>query len=295
MVRNGKGVIMKNKNILITGGTSGMGKATALRLAKLGTRLLLVGHNQAKGDAALADIIATSGNERVTYARADLSVLTEMRRLAEFTRGHFKRLDALVHAAGGVFPSKRILTEDGVEFSFALQFLARFVLTGELYEPLLVAADPKVVSLAGGGTVSGQLDFDNLNGETDYRWYRAIAKDAQANDLLTLEQIDQYPGITFYNYGPGFVLTNTVMRNAAARIFFKTLARPLTRSPESAADDIVMLLAGDYPSGLYDKRLQRNDPPIWADATARKRLWDYGTQLAIRTMQEPPEPVSAET
>jgi NAD(P)-dependent dehydrogenase (short-subunit alcohol dehydrogenase family) len=83
--------IMQDKNVLITGGTDGMGKATAHQLAKLGARLLLVSRNRDKGEAAVSEIIRSSGNETVTFLAADLSLVCDMRRAAEQIRGAFDR------------------------------------------------------------------------------------------------------------------------------------------------------------------------------------------------------------
>ena len=92
---------MQERNILITGGTDGQGKAAAHQLAEMGARLLLVGRNRQRGEAAVAEITAASGSETITFFQADLSLVREMRRVAEHTRRSFDRLDVLLHAAGG--------------------------------------------------------------------------------------------------------------------------------------------------------------------------------------------------
>jgi NAD(P)-dependent dehydrogenase (short-subunit alcohol dehydrogenase family) len=272
--------MMQDRNILITGGTSGMGKATANQLAKMGARLLLVGRNRDKGEAAVTEIIRTSGSGAVTFLQADLSLMREVRRAAEHIRQTFEQLDVLVHGAGGVFPQQRTLTDEGVELSFAVQYLARFVLTNELLDLLRAAPAPQVVSIAGGGDESKRVDFDNLNGEKSYSVLGAVAKAAATNDLLTLEQIARYHDITFYNYGPGMVRTATLMRTLPMRLLFNTVGRPFTRTAEQAANDIVALLTGEYPDGFYERSLKRNEPSAAKlDAASRARLWDYGEKL----------------
>ena len=136
---------MQDRNILITGGTDGMGKATAHQLAKLGARLLLVGRNRDKGEAAVSEIIRTSGSQTVFFLQADLSLVREMRRAAEHIRATFDRLDVLVHSAGAVFPQKRTETDEGLEISFAVGYLARFALTHELLDLLYAAPAPQVL------------------------------------------------------------------------------------------------------------------------------------------------------
>jgi len=278
---------MQDRNILITGGTDGMGKATAHQLAKMGARLLLVGRNRDKGEAAATEIIRTSGSETVTFLQADLSLMRAVRRAAEHIRGTFDRLDVLVHSAGGVFPQKRMQTDEGLEMSFAVGYLARFVLTNELLDLLHAAPAPQVLSIAGAGAGFGQGDFDNLNGEKSYSMFGAVAKFAGTNDLLTLEQIARYPDITFYNYGPGPVRTKLLMGTLPMRLFFSTLGRPFSRSPEQVAVDIVTLLTDEYPGGLYGRSLKRNEPSAeMSDAAPRARLWDYGETLTPNIYKE---------
>jgi len=267
---------MQNSNILITGGTDGMGKATANQLATMGARLLLVGRNRAKGEAAVAEIIQTSGNEAVTFLQADLSLVRELRCTAEHIRQIFDHLDGVVHGAGGVFPSGRAQTDEGLELVFAVQYLARYVLTNELLDLLHAAPTPQVVSIAAGGGSNG-VDFDNLQGEKSYSGFDAVARAGALNDLLTLEQMAQYNNIAFYNYGPGIVRTATFMGNSLMRLFFNTVGRPFTRTTEQAAADIVTLLTGKYQSGFYGSSLKRNQTAAVKPDAAR--LWSYSKQL----------------
>jgi NAD(P)-dependent dehydrogenase (short-subunit alcohol dehydrogenase family) len=98
---------MQERNILITGGTDGQGKAAAHQLAEMGACLLLVSRNRQKGEAAATEISAASGCETVTFFQADLSLVREMQRVAEHAQQSFDRLDVLLHAAGGGFPNQR--------------------------------------------------------------------------------------------------------------------------------------------------------------------------------------------
>jgi NAD(P)-dependent dehydrogenase (short-subunit alcohol dehydrogenase family) len=259
-----------------------MGKATAHQLAKMGARLLLVSRNRDKGEAAVHEIIRFSGNEAVTFLAADLSLVHDMRRAAAHIRQTFNRLDALVHASGGLFPRQRTLTDEGLELSFAIQYLARFVLTNELLDLLHAAPTPRVLSIAGGAWGSKQVDLDDLHSQRSYGKFKAIGKTAALNYLLTLGQLARYQDITFYNYGPGLVRTATVTDNMAImRLFMNTVGRLFSRSPEEAANDIVALLAGDHPGGFYGVSLKQNEPPTAAksDAALSEKLWDDSKKL----------------
>jgi NAD(P)-dependent dehydrogenase (short-subunit alcohol dehydrogenase family) len=273
---------MQNRNILITGGTDGMGKATAHQLARMGARLLLVSRNRDKGEAAVAEIIDASGNKAITFLAADLSLVRDMQRAAAHIRQTFNRLDGLVHSAGGTFPGRRTLTDEGLELSFAIQYLARFVLTNELLDLLNVAPAPQVLAIAGGAWGSKQAEFDNLQSEKSYGKFKVIGKTAALNYLLTLGQLAQYPEITFYNYGPGLVRTATVTENVAImRLFMNTVGRLFSRSPEQAANDIVALLTGEYPAGFYQVSLKQTGSPTAAesDVALSEKLWDYSQKL----------------
>lgn len=275
---------MQNRNIVITGGTDGMGKAVAIRLAKLGPRLLLISRNPNKGNAAVAEIKQLSGNNDVTFLQANLSLAKNVKRAAEQIRETFDRLDVLVHAAGNLFPGKRTLTDEGLELSFAIQCMARFLLTNELLGLLHAAPDPQVLSLMGGGTITGQVDFDNLQGEKSYGRFQAINATSRAGDLLTLGQIECLPNITFYNYGPGLVRSGQIVRNPVTGLFFNSVGRLFSRSPEEAADDIVLLLTGQYDSGFYIELGKENDLPECADAQSIKRMWEYNEAVVDKIL-----------
>ncbi|HEX5915149.1 MAG TPA: SDR family NAD(P)-dependent oxidoreductase, partial [Rubrobacter sp.] len=126
---------MGGKTVLITGGTSGIGKATAMALAAMDANVVVVGRNQERGEAAVEEISARSHNESVDLLLADLSVQSEVRGLAEEFQGSHDRLDVLVNNAGLV-QSKRTETPDGIETTLAINHLAPFLLTNLLLERL---------------------------------------------------------------------------------------------------------------------------------------------------------------
>lgn len=280
---------MQERNILITGGTDGQGKAAAHQLAEMGARLLLVGRNRQRGEAAVTEITAASSSETITFLQADLSLVREMRRVAEHTRRSFDRLDVLLHAAGGGFPNQRTVTDEGLEQSFAVQVLARYVLTEELLGALRDAPAPQVISLAGGGTVSEPVDLNDLDGEEDYGGkFGAIERASVANDLLTLAQIEHYQDIAAYNYGPGLVRTKTVGGDSALmRLAMNTIGRLFSRSPEESANDMVDLITREtpLPSGFYGPSLEQNQPAAATPDEASK-LWAYCAGLIENLPQE---------
>jgi NAD(P)-dependent dehydrogenase (short-subunit alcohol dehydrogenase family) len=263
---------MQKLNVLITGGTDGIGKAIARRFATTGANLILVGRNRTKGETAAGEIIRSSGHPAVDYLQADLSLLSEVRRTAERIRRSWDRMDILVHCAGGAFPLRRTVTAEGLEWVFAVQYFARFLLTRELLDSLGAAPAPKVASIAGGGGFH-QVDFPNIQGERKYDMFGAINRAGTLNNLLTLDQTTRYPDITFYNYGPGMVRTAVMKSNWLMALVFNTAGRLISRTAEEASNDVVRLLMEEWPGGFYGPSLQRKKASASADDALKLKIY----------------------
>jgi len=272
------------ETLLITGGSDGMGRATALRLAGPDTHIVLVGRSPQRGDEARRAVEAAGSP--ATFLPIDLSTRAGVTDLAREIRSRAPRLDALVHSAGGTFSGRRIMTDEGVEQSFAIQVLARFALTELLLEPLRAGA-ARVVSVAAGGGSGSTLDLDDLQGERTHSRFGSILKQAVANDLLSWEQMRRYEGIAFCNYGPGLVRTKVTTPNLVMRVALDTVGRLFTRSPEEAAADIAALVRETYAPGFYGPGLTfRGAQPKATDPVLSARLWDYCADLAGANARE---------
>ena len=140
---------MDEKVCLITGATSGIGKATAMGLASMGASVVMVGRDRGRGEAALAEIKETSANASVDLMLADLSSQEEIRRLADEFKEAYPRLDVLINNAG-LFRSERITTADGLETTFAVNHLAYFLLTNLLLDVLKSSAPSRIVNVSSG-------------------------------------------------------------------------------------------------------------------------------------------------
>lgn len=268
------------RTIVITGATSGMGRAAAIELARWGARLLLVGRNRERCEAVKAECFADTANREIDYVIADLSTIREVRRAADEIRQRLGRVDTLVNSAGGTFLKQRTVTEEGFELAFVLQYLSRHLLAEELLDRLRESEDPCVITIAGGGRYIKPIDLDDLQSERDYKWFRVIAKTATLNDLHTQAQTQRHEGITFINYGPGLVRTNTTMATGMSRIFFQTVGRLFSRSPEQAGADIAKLASGGYESGFYGPKLACSVPE-WTQVNANLAadLWNKTEEL----------------
>src|SRR5215203_5258725 len=182
--RHGGG--MGEKVCLITGATSGIGKATAMGLATMGASVVMVGRDRGRGEAVMAEIKEKSSNASVDLMLADLSSQEEIRRLTDEFKEAYPRLDVLIINAG-LFRGERITTADGLETTFAVNHLAYFLLTKLLLDVLKASAPSRIVNVSSGEQRNGTIDFDDLQGEKGYKGAKAYSQSKLANVLVTYE------------------------------------------------------------------------------------------------------------
>ncbi len=175
---------MTGKTVLITGGTGGIGKASAVGLASLGARVGIPGRDRGRAEAAAAAIATESGNRAVDVFVGDLSSQVEVRRLAAEILAAYPRLDVLLNNVGG-FWAHRHVTADGLERTFALNHLAPFLLTNLLLDRLTASAPSRIVTVSSGAQSMGRIDFDDLMGERKYRGQAAYNQSKLANVMFT--------------------------------------------------------------------------------------------------------------
>lgn len=271
---------LDQQTALITGGTGAIGKETALRCAQLGAAVIIVGRDPAKGAACAAEIKAEVVDGSVTFLQADLS---RMRNVSEFAMrlpARASRLNILIHCAG-VTLRERTITDEGFETVFAVQYLARFLLTARLLDLLVANKSPCVIDVSGGGTVKTRVDFDNLNGEKHYDGIHALRHEAVLNDMFILESQKRQAGVRFYNYGPGYIAT-PLLQNLAlpTRMISRVAGSFIGIKPSQAAEDITNLVLSDKPSGLYTRNGKRNEPTLFTGSTEKRaELWQITEKM----------------
>jgi retinol dehydrogenase 14 len=270
---------------MVTGASSGIGRAVARGLAERGARVLLVARDRARGDAAAADIRAAAGGDApVEVELADLAVQAAVRDLAARVAARLDRLDVLVNNAGTQF-GRRELTVDGVERTFALNHLGYFLLTILLLDLLKASAPARVVNVASDAHLHASIDPDDPQGLRDWSSSRAYGRSKLANVLFTYELARRLEGsgVTVNCAHPGVVATG-FGREAGPLLRLGTrLARPFLLTPEQGADTIVWLasapeLAG-ATGGYYAQRQQRRSGPASYDRDAARRLWQASQEL----------------
>ncbi|HWY25461.1 MAG TPA: SDR family NAD(P)-dependent oxidoreductase [Nevskia sp.] len=231
---------LDGRTAVITGASSGIGRAAALWLARLGARVVLVGRDAGKLADTKADIVADCGNVEVAVQRADLLSLRQTRALARRLLDSEPRIDVLVNNAGALF-ERRELTAEGLERSFALNLLSPYVLTEALIPAL--PAGGRIVNVSSGGMYLQALQLDDLNyAQGRYSGTKAYARAKRGLVALGLDWAERLAprGISAQVMHPGWVDTPGV---TAALPRFHRAMRPLLRTPEQGADSIVWLAA----------------------------------------------------
>ena len=201
--------------MLVTGGTAGIGRATALGLASLGAHLAITGRDRdAHGGAARA--IRAAGGGPVDVFVADLSSQMEVRRLAAEVLQRLSRIDVLVNNVGGYWHTRHV-TADGLEHTFALNHLAPFLLTALLLDRLKESAPARVVTVASNAQALGRIAFDDLQGEQAYSGARAYNQSKLANVLFSYELARRLRGtaVTANALHPGVVAPRSAPRTPA--------------------------------------------------------------------------------
>jgi len=199
---------MTGKVCLITGANSGIGKATALGLAKLDATVVIVSRDKDKGEAALLEIRTRSGNKNVDAMVADLSSQDSVRELAHDFKARYKKLHVLINNAG-VFLPKRVPTVDGLEATFATNHLGHFLLTNLLLDVLKASAPSRIINITSSAHRGTEMDFEDLQGEKKYSGFHAYSQSKLANVLFTyqLAKLLEGTGVTVNCLHPGVVRT----------------------------------------------------------------------------------------
>lgn len=262
-----------DQTILITGATDGLGKLTALQLAKRGAFVLVHGRNKEKLAGVVEELKASSGNENVDGLVADFSALAEVRRLAGEFLAKYPRLDVLVNNAGVGYADARY-GKDGHELRFAVNYLAPFLLTQLLLPALTDAAPSRIVNVSSAGQYP--VDFDDIMLEKNFDASRAYSQSKLALIMFTIELAGKLKGknITVNSLHPGTYLDTNMVRRAGITPWGE---------PESGADAEVYLAISESLEGVtgkyFDVKKESKADRQAYDKQARERLWRLSREL----------------
>jgi NAD(P)-dependent dehydrogenase (short-subunit alcohol dehydrogenase family) len=274
---------MEGKVVLITGASFGIGRATAVEIARRGARVFLVGRTPQHCEAALAAVHAV-GRADSEIIQADLASLAGIRALAEQVRARTKRLHVLLNNVGAVFV-RRTTTPDGCEATFALNHLSYFLLTGLLLPLLRDSAPARIVSVASHAHRMGRLDLDDLQNERRYSAMRVYAQSKAANILWNCELARQLEGkgITANCLHPGAVRSNLGHGNGPLLDALQRIVTLFMKTPTKGAETSIFLATSPDVEGLSGRYFvncrEKRPAPHATDPSTARRLWEISEGL----------------
>ena len=286
---------MKNKTCIVTGASSGLGKAVARLLAREGSQIIMISRDNERGRHSFDE---TSGMNpgRVEWIPTDLSSLDAVRKTAQIINKRYDRINILFNCAG-VILMKRMETVDGLETMFATNYLGHFLLTNLLYPGLLAGAPSKVITVSGRGHKSrlteglqpGTIDFDDLQGREKFSFARAAKQAVLAKIIFTYELARRWQdkGIEVSTVCPGLTKTNLTghlpwFARAYMALRFRLQA---TQTPEEGAGHLIRIArmhntGGKYYEGGKGYPREARSSGASYDLSTAKKLWAISEQLA---------------
>jgi len=270
--------------VVLTGATRGIGRAAAIELASKGAELAIVGREPQRVKAVANEATATGGGAPVHQHVADLTLMSEVRTLADELRARHDHIDVLANNAGALFASRQT-TAEGFERTFALNHLAPFLLTNLLRDRL---AGGRVVATASDAHKSGRLDLDDLQSEKSYAAMRVYGTSKLCNILFTRELARRLSdlGVTANSFSPGFVATRFGDEAGGVHGAFMRVAKRFAKRPQQGAETLVWLasspdlkeVSGEY---FYQGRRGTLTADAQDDDLAR-RLWTESEAIALK-------------
>lgn len=260
---------MEGRTVLVTGSTDGIGKATALGLARMGAKILLHGRDTEKGRRVQEEIARQTGSDQLDLFIADLASQRQVRDLAADVVERHERLHVLINNAG-TYQAGRRLTDDGLEATFAVNYLAPFLLSHELLGLLEMSSPSRIINVASITHLSARVDWSNLQGERWYDGYQAYALSKLGLILFTYELAERLKGsaVTANCLHPGVIKTKLLRAG-----FGDHPGSP----PEKGARTPIYLASSPEVEGVsgeyfIDCRTARSSPYSY-DKDLQERFW----------------------
>ncbi len=266
---------IKDLTVLVTGSTDGIGKETALQLAQMGAEVILHGRNLERGRSVREEIRSRTGNDRLEFYLADLASQRQVRNFAAEIQGSYNRLHVLINNAG-TYQQERKLTEDGMETTLAVNFLAPFLLTHELQNLIMRSAPGRIVNVASIAHWNGTMDWNNLQGEKHYEGFDAYATSKLALILFTYALAERLKGtnVTANCLHPGVIETKLL------RAGFGDYPGD---NPEKGAKTSVYMASSPEVKGISGRYFEAykavSSSPMSYDRKLQERLWSIGEKL----------------
>lgn len=244
---------MQHKNIIITGATDGIGLAAAKSIAKKGYHVSLVGRNPDKGKKALKAILEFSGNENLDFFECDLSLVANVKDLADRIKQKHNKIDVLLNNAGGANKTKQI-TSEGLEKTFATNQMNYFVLSTELLNIISESSDGRIVNVASNAHIGAEVDYENINSEKSFSAWTSYCVSKLMNIMFTYQLSSMQDRVSVNVLHPGFVDTNIAGNEGnLIKYIVKFGAKMFARTVDNGADSSIYLSTSDEVKGVSGK------------------------------------------
>ena len=273
---------MEGKICIITGANSGIGKATAIGLAKMNATIVMMCRSKERGEEAQKEIIELTGNKKVDLLLCDLSSQESIRKFVSEFKSKYQKLHILINNAG-VMLSKREISVDGFEMNFAVNHLAPFLLTNLLLDALKKSAPSRIINVSSAAHRMAKMDFDDLQSEKrKYRLFKIYGISKLALMLFSYELNRRLEGtsVTVNTVHPGVVNTNLGQDQSS---FSKGFAKLFFKKPEKGAETSIYLASSQEVEGItgkyFAKKQQKQSSEESYNEDYAKRLWDLSKEM----------------
>lgn len=244
---------MQHKNIIITGATDGIGLAAAKSIASKGYKIGLVGRNPDKGKKAIDEIIAHSGNKNLDFFECDLSLVKNVKTLADQIKQQYSNIDVLLNNAGGANKTKNI-TSEGLEKTFSTNQMNYFVLSTELLNIISESDDGRIVNVASNAHIGAEVDYANINCEKSFSAWTSYCVSKLMNIMFTYQLASMQNKVSVNVLHPGFVDTNIAGNEGnLIKYIVKFGAKMFARTVDNGADSSIYLSTSDEVKGVSGK------------------------------------------
>ncbi|MBB3186335.1 SDR family NAD(P)-dependent oxidoreductase [Microbacter margulisiae] len=279
---------LKDKTFLVTGGTSGVGKAIATGIATTGANVVIVSRNASNGQQTVKEISAKSANKNISFLTADLSLMESVVQLSEQFKQQHHQLHGLVNAAGAWYFKKEI-TSEGIDKSFAINYLCHYTLTNSLLDLLKATDDARIVTVAGAPRFlnNPKIDLNDLQ-HTKYSWMKAIRSEMFARVYFGFELSDRLQNTSASSmlFHPGFVKSNLGKNTAPWWLKLMFSFSPDVRNAPETCDSGVYVATKENAKStngkFFDEKNNIVDIRKNFDPSTGKELWLLSEQLSFK-------------
>ncbi len=274
-----------DKTFVITGATDGIGKISAMELAKTGATCVLVSRDKNKGLRVMDELKSTTRNDRIHFYQADLSIMSETKGICQQIAKNVSGIDGLLNNAGGYFADHKI-TSEGLEYTFALNHMSYFIMVTELLPLLKVADSARIVNVSSEAHQGHTMDWDNVHGESGYKGWTSYGRSKLMNILFTYELASRLSdtSITANCLHPGFVKTkfgdnNSGLIGMGLKIAKAVAAIGLMKGSETS----IYLMTSNEVNGVSGKYFykcqEKKSSPASYQKDCQERLWSISESL----------------